>query len=151
MKILVLNCGSASVKYQLIETSPALAESGEERCLAAGTIEDVTCYDRAVGHALAAVAPHHAEIRAVGHRVVHGGDYFSGAAVIASGYRCSREIPERYFQHTRGTKPFRCIGKNFGAAFPANSDHPDHCRVVCARSLLYSVRISHALRLEHGN
>ena len=82
MKILVLNCGSASVKYQLIETSPALAESGEDRALAAGVIEDVSCYERAVRSAVAGVASHHTEIWAVGHRVVHGGDRFRGAAVI---------------------------------------------------------------------
>ena len=34
MKILVLNCGSSSVKYQLIETSLTMIEADDDRALA---------------------------------------------------------------------------------------------------------------------
>ena len=40
----------------------------------------------------------------------------------------------------------RNVGKNLRAALPADSDYPDHCRVVRARSLLYSAKFSHTLR-----
>ena len=38
-----------------------------------------------------------------------------------------RENPKRRFQHARGAKPFRRVGKDFRAAFAANSDYSDHC------------------------
>src|SRR6476661_8891651 len=53
MKILVLNCGSSTLKFQLIE----IATTGPQRKLARG-------------------------IDAVGHRVVHGGERFTSAVLI---------------------------------------------------------------------
>src|SRR6266513_1869491 len=70
--------------------------------------------------------------------------------VSAPGYSV-REVAKGAFQHAPGTKRFRRIGKDPGAAFPADSDYPDHCRVARARSLLYSVKFFHALRLEDGD
>lgn len=75
MLILVLNSGSASVKYSLIDTE-------EDRVLAGGVVEDVACYDRAVDTALAHAVSEPARIAAVGHRVVHGGARFTGPVVI---------------------------------------------------------------------
>ncbi|MFY9826354.1 MAG: acetate kinase [Thermoanaerobaculia bacterium] len=40
MKILVLNCGSSSLKFQLIETDAALARDGKDHALAKGLVED---------------------------------------------------------------------------------------------------------------
>ncbi|HWR50021.1 MAG TPA: acetate kinase [Bryobacteraceae bacterium] len=80
MKILVLNCGSASVKYRLIETSAALMAANEDRVLAGGAVEDTTCYERAVKTAIDLIG-NHSEIDAVGHRIVHGGR-FSSAVVM---------------------------------------------------------------------
>ena len=45
---------------------------------------------------------------------------------VAPGYSRVREIAKRIFQHTSGAKPFRHVGKDLGAAFPADSDYPDH-------------------------
>src|SRR5216117_3673782 len=64
---------------------------------------------------------------------------------VDPGYKLRRHR-QRDLQDTSGAKPFRGVRKNFGAAFPANSDYPDHCRVVRARSLLYSVKFWHTLR-----
>ncbi|MCL2354218.1 MAG: acetate kinase [Defluviitaleaceae bacterium] len=105
MKILVLNCGSSSLKYQLIDMEM-------ERALAKGMVEcigirgsrlvhekedapkvvleqDVPTYQEAVQMTIDALvdANHGAikdikEISAVGHRVVHGGENFAGAVVI---------------------------------------------------------------------
>ncbi len=41
MKVLVLNCGSSSVKYQLIETSLDAIEKNEDRMLARGSVERI--------------------------------------------------------------------------------------------------------------
>lgn len=93
MKVLVLNSGSSSLKYQLIETSAELMARDADRCLARGIVErigaEVTDHADAVRMALAWLGPerHGAietleEIEAVGHRVVHGGEHFSTPMVI---------------------------------------------------------------------
>ncbi|HSL60091.1 MAG TPA: acetate kinase [Acidimicrobiales bacterium] len=73
MRVLVLNTGSSSVKYQLIDTST-------ERRLAGGVIEEVD--DHAT--ALAAIGEElsDATVDAVGHRVVHGGERFSQPTLV---------------------------------------------------------------------
>lgn len=75
MHILVLNCGSASVKYSLFDAE-------EDRMLAGGVVEDVACYERAVNTALEHAVSDPAQIAAVGHRVVHGGSRFNRPVVI---------------------------------------------------------------------
>jgi acetate kinase len=108
MKILVLNCGSSTLKFQLIELGSEAVAPARGRRLAGGIIERIgaqAAIDFAVerGEPLrrpAAVADH-AEatrhvldwlasagllaprgIEAVGHRVVHGGDQFVEPALI---------------------------------------------------------------------
>jgi hypothetical protein len=76
-------------------------------------------------------------------------DIFKGAAVVASGYRRIQEITECTFQHASWAKRLRRVRKDVRAALPANSDYPDHCRSVLARSFLYSVKFCHTLRFEH--
>lgn len=73
MRVLVLNTGSSSVKYQLIDTS-----TGER--LAGGLVEEVGDHARAladIGEELAGTS-----VDAVGHRVVHGGERFSAPTPI---------------------------------------------------------------------
>ncbi len=73
--VLVINCGSSSVKYRLLEPdSGAVAVSGKiERVASDG-------FEAAVAEVLQACAGH--RIDAVGHRVVHGGDRFFEATRI---------------------------------------------------------------------
>ena len=105
MKVLVLNCGSSSLKYQLIdmETENVMAKGLCERIGIEGsrlkhqpTGKDAVIFDdyqenhsvsvRMVLDAL--TNPEHgvvksmSEINAVGHRVVHGGEYFAGSVII---------------------------------------------------------------------
>jgi acetate kinase len=75
MRILVLNCGSSSVKYQLFETSP-------ETVLAKGIVEPVSSYEGAVAAIIERTVPDRREIEAVGHRVVHGGARFSAPTLL---------------------------------------------------------------------
>lgn len=105
MKILVLNCGSSSLKYQLIDMDgeKVLAKGLCERIGIEGSIlkhspdgkEDYQVetpmkdHNEAVKLVLDALvdASHGViksidEVSAVGHRVVHGGEYFSNSVVI---------------------------------------------------------------------
>jgi acetate kinase len=113
MNILVLNCGSSSVKFQVIETDIDLIEKNADKRLAGGLLE------RVIGQALISVqvegqpkiksaeplrdhragidwiikwitSPESkiknikslADIHAVGHRVVHGGERFTMSVLI---------------------------------------------------------------------
>ena len=105
MKILVLNCGSSSLKYQLIymETEDVLAKGLCERIGIEGSKlkhqptgkADVSFNDYMEDHNVAVrmvldaltnaehgVVKSMNEINAVGHRVVHGGEYFANSVVI---------------------------------------------------------------------
>ncbi|HEY4592642.1 MAG TPA: acetate kinase [Thermoanaerobaculia bacterium] len=111
MKVLVLNCGSSSLKFQLIETDGTESREGRDRTLAKGLVEDAGGtavlhveaegkkpvrdaigafqHRKAVEKALAVltdpengVIPHKDEIGAVGHRVVHGGEQFQSSVLI---------------------------------------------------------------------
>lgn len=77
MKVLVINCGSSSIKYQVIN-------SRNEEVLISGRIERVS--ERPGGHkeALEDLLKEIdvSDIEAVGHRVVHGGSQFSDSVII---------------------------------------------------------------------
>ncbi len=77
MNILVINCGSSSIKYQVVDP-----DSGEQR--AAGKVERVSemagGHKQALTELLKSLVQH--EISAVGHRVVHGGSAFTESVVI---------------------------------------------------------------------
>ena len=104
MKVLVLNCGSSSIKYQLIDMET-------EEVMAKGYLEKIGLEDSFLTHTVNGekhkiekkIANHEEgiklvieqlldkdygvikdlkEIDAVGHRVVHGGEKFSGSVVI---------------------------------------------------------------------
>ena len=105
MKILVLNCGSSSVRYQVFGMS-------DERVMAKGVVEKIGLPDATLTHRptgkdkveIVTSIPDHAtaismmadalthpeygivssldEIDIVGHRIVHGGAHFIGAAMI---------------------------------------------------------------------
>ncbi|WP_051951594.1 acetate kinase [Actinacidiphila yeochonensis] len=96
-RVLVLNSGSSSVKYQLIDMAAGTAddagpESGGRR-LTAGAVERIGEPGGVPGHAeaLEEVARELAgrglgldspELAAVGHRVVHGGTRFTGPVLV---------------------------------------------------------------------
>lgn len=106
MKILVLNCGSSSVKYKLIDTKgeKVLAEGGVEKIgMSDGFLKykDMNSGDKKItelgliNHAgaikailsnltdkVTGVIENFNEIDAVGHRVVHGGEKFSKSVII---------------------------------------------------------------------
>lgn len=105
MKILVLNCGSSSIKYQLFEMN-------DQSILAKGTMEkiglkgsflkiekpngdkvvfegEIIDHQAGIEYILGVISSEkHGcianldEINAVGHRVVHGGEFFNGSVLI---------------------------------------------------------------------
>lgn len=111
MKVLVLNCGSSSVKYQLVETSLEAIERNEDRMLARGSVERIGTGSalhtfeaagrdritdskeilehrealadilRVLTHPESGVLASPGEVDAVGHRMVHGGERFTASAL----------------------------------------------------------------------
>ena len=105
MEVLVINCGSSSLKFQLID-------SDDEKVLAKGLCErigidkssityesakcdkitkeiDMPTHKEAINAVISAltdkeigVINHMDEVKAVGHRVVHGGEYFSKSVIV---------------------------------------------------------------------
>lgn len=107
MRILVLNCGSSSIKYQFINTEEkiTLAKGIVDRIGMSGAVLSHTRYDgdtiKIVGEILdhtmgieyvlgVMLSKNHGviddkdDIDAVGHRVVHGGETFSGSVLITN-------------------------------------------------------------------
>jgi acetate kinase len=105
MKILVINCGSSSVKYQLIDTEKemALAKGMVARIGMSGSVLTHKPHDRPQIKVSAEILDHivaveyvvsilmsenhgviedRSEIEAIGHRVVHGGEKFTESVLI---------------------------------------------------------------------
>jgi acetate kinase len=111
MKILVINCGSSSLKFQLIETSREQIAAHADRQLAKGLVERIGSSEAAVMYEAAGSAArkfsrpildhvqaieaalecltqadgpirHLKDIEGVGHRVVHGGEQFMSSVLI---------------------------------------------------------------------
>ncbi|AUS08857.1 acetate kinase [Laceyella sacchari] len=110
MKILVINCGSSSIKYQLFDMT-------DESVLATGLVEKIGTESAMIKHEvpgaeekvlISEILDHRVgmkkvldllmdkeegviqsadEVAAVGHRVVHGGEFFSRSVVIDSQVR----------------------------------------------------------------
>jgi acetate kinase len=113
MNILVLNCGSSSIKFQLIDTDLEQIAQNNDRRLARGTIERIggesiitlqaegqepqrstaplrdvraalelilrwVCSENSGINSVTSVA----DVHAVGHRVVHGGEHFTHSVLI---------------------------------------------------------------------
>lgn len=112
MKILALNCGSSSVKFQLFETSAELARERQDRALARGLVDKVGKPDSTVTVEIDGsgkrtfpkrIENHHEavqtalssltdkcngllrdinELSGIGHRIVHGGEFYSDSVLI---------------------------------------------------------------------
>ncbi len=113
MNVLVLNCGSSSLKFQIFETSLEAIENNSSQCLLKGLIERIGSqalltfevpgqnkirqsqpiknHRQAINDVLQWIISDEAnipginsysDIHAVGHRVVHGGEFFSESTLI---------------------------------------------------------------------
>ncbi|MEN1726871.1 MAG: acetate/propionate family kinase [Pseudomonadota bacterium] len=72
MNILVINCGSSSVKYALFDSDERCIDSGKRERLGSSAAGYKQTHQHAVLDVLDALREH--RIDAVGHRVVHGGE-----------------------------------------------------------------------------
>ena len=80
-RILVLNTGSSSIKYQLLDMADqSVVVSGLVERIGEGTDGAVADHAEGVARILEALPP--GDLAGVGHRVVHGGERFSAPAVI---------------------------------------------------------------------
>ncbi|OQA92705.1 MAG: Acetate kinase [Elusimicrobia bacterium ADurb.Bin231] len=138
-KILVLNCGSSSVKYELCSVSG-------ETCLAKGEIEAVGCEGTILVHSHAdkkikvpisardhteainevvnilissetGIIKNKSEINAVGHRIVHGGAYFKEPAIVTEEVKkkledCFELAPLHTPHHLKGIMAIESILPN---------------------------------------
>jgi acetate kinase len=108
VNVLVLNSGSSSVKFQLIQTSLEQIACNQERLLAKGAVEKIGTAEAEVSYQpehgertrhVCGIADHKRAIEAafeclarnegaplvidaVGHRIVHGGEHFSDSVLI---------------------------------------------------------------------
>lgn len=112
MKILVLNCGSSSVKFQVIETSLEMIQANKDSAIAKGSVERIGMSDsrlslevpgrktyqeiseilehrtaverilKVLVHPTQGVLGNVEEIEAVGHRMVHGGEKFASSVLV---------------------------------------------------------------------
>ncbi len=85
-RVFVVNCGSSSLKYKLVDVESRTASE-------AGLIERVTDYEQAMRTALGTVGK--TELVAVAHRVVHGGERFSAPVVVDDGVVAAIRALER--------------------------------------------------------
>ncbi|MFP4444495.1 MAG: propionate kinase, partial [Spirochaetia bacterium] len=147
MVILTLNCGSSSVKYQLYnwDTKNALATGIVERVTQPGSVikhktsgkdeyekeKDCPNHKEAIALVIEAILhPEHGaldnlnEIKAVGHRVVHGGERFAKSVkVTADNLKAFREIQDLAPLHN----PANIMG--IEAAQEVLPDVP-HCAII---------------------
>ncbi len=112
MKILALNCGSSTVKFQLFDTGPERIRRNQDRMVARGLVDKIGAPEAGVTFEVpglskqtfrAPIGDHHDALRAafscllepgggvigsleeiagVGHRVVHAGEHYSDSVVI---------------------------------------------------------------------
>jgi acetate kinase len=90
MRILVLNAGSSSLKFNLFECSPEAIASNSERVIAAGAVERLASMTDALRSVFEQIDI--SSIEAVGHRIVHGGARFHESVIIDDDVE--REIDE---------------------------------------------------------
>ena len=91
MTVLVINCGSSSVKFQLVDANPAHATGAGPSALK-GQIEQVgtqvpdhaAALDQIAQTVKAHLAQTNKQLSAIGHRVVHGGTQYREPTIITA-------------------------------------------------------------------
>lgn len=84
MSVLVINCGSSSVKYQLIDTEDqaALVKGQIERIGSSDVADHATALEMVATEVQRALRESDSTLTAVGHRVVHGGVRYQTPVLI---------------------------------------------------------------------
>jgi acetate kinase len=90
MNVLVLNAGSSSLKFDLWGTTHEAIQTNSDTRLSQGEVERVTNFSEALAEVFEKIG--NAQIGAVGHRIVHGGDLYHSSVVIDD--RVERDIED---------------------------------------------------------
>jgi hypothetical protein len=173
MNVLVLNCGSSSLKFQVVATDRAAMEANTDRVLAHGVVErigsealltliaaDTPPVRRAeplrdhraaleavlrwlIGGEVAGIASA-ADVHAVGHRVVHGGEELTRATLLDE--RAIRTIEACIETLGRPLRPSASssdgsavvteapVSSNISTGTPSNSASSKRCPIPPSRS-----------------
>lgn len=148
MKVLVVNSGSSSLKFQLIETSPESIEADTDHCLARGIVERIggqalinfEAEGQAPTRGAAPIRDHKqavdrvlqwflneskllgsaADIGGVGHRVVHGGEKFQKSVMLSDEVLAEIEdcIPLAPLHNPANLKGIRATQELLGSGMP---------------------------------
>jgi acetate kinase len=146
MNTLVVNCGSSSIKFALIDNKDIVLIAGKHERLANG--DPLHTHDLAIADMLKKISVHRVDI--VGHRIVHGGSVYAQAALIDD--EVIAEI-ERHIPDAPMHNPFSLVAlRAVQAALPsvphvALFDTAFHARMP-RRATTYA--IDHDVAIEHG-
>ena len=99
--ILVLNCGSQSIKWKLFEDSLKLKKEGKR------DIFNSQSYQKVLTKELGKISNYGKEIKTIGHRVVHGGNKFRRPTLINQ--RSLKEL-EKFNKFAPLHNPFNILG-----------------------------------------
>jgi len=99
--VLVLNCGSQSIKWKLFEDNLKLAKEGKREVL------NPKNYQRILTKELRKTAKYKKDIKLIGHRVVHGGNKFRRPTLINQ--RNLKEL-EKFNEFAPLHNPFNILG-----------------------------------------
>lgn len=80
MNVLVINCGSSSIKFAVFDDTEQLLLSGKRERLGASTNDRQQTHESATAEILLEIS--HLSIDIVGYRVVHGGSHYAKPTVI---------------------------------------------------------------------
>jgi len=89
MNVLVINCGSSSIKFALFDERENLVLEGKRERLGETIGDRRETHEEALSTILASIEGH--DIDAVGHRVVHGGTEYSESQLITDDVRSAIE------------------------------------------------------------
>lgn len=120
MNILVLNAGSSSLKFQIIATDLDRIQQNRDERLSKGSVENVGGDGQAALHHVFTSVRSSAEINAIGHRIVHGGELFEQSALITDDVlkgieQCIELAP---LHNPAGLEGIRAARAFFGPALP---------------------------------
>jgi acetate kinase len=154
MNVFVLNCGSSSVKFQIINTDLEMFETDSDHRVAKGLIERVGKDDAIISFEADGQSPVKAidgihswdDIHAIGHRVVHGGEKFTKSVkidkdVLAQIEECSDLAPLHNPANLKGI--YACY-EIFGDRIPqvAIFDTAFHS-TMAAESYMYAIPVEY--------
>ena len=148
MNILVINCGSSSIKYALIDASDALLLSGKRERLGTDGQNPTSTHHSAIDDILQETDG--LRIDAVGHRVVHGGPDYAAAQPIDDKVLSAIEahVPDAPMHNPFSLAAIQAVRKALPSVPQvAVFDTAFHARMP-RRSTTYA--IDHAVAKQHG-